>query len=367
MNEPLSQAIRGIGNALRDGDFTNEAEVSSGVVRRLLAALDWPVYDTNVVIPEFAAGRMRVDYALCHPKREAVVLVEVKRPGGVKPDAEEQLFRYCVSVGVPIAVLTDGRMWHFFLPAGQGSYEERCFARLDLTADEGPELKRQLRRYLRYEEVKHGRSPHNAQQDLTRVRLERACARAWRRLVEAPANEFLTLFMQEVRNVAALDPAEADAAEWIRRRARKKPAPPPPPPPPDTPHGQGPGRKDPVVLGGGHWVSFHGQPTRVRKGIDVLVTAFTKLAEYDPSFCQRYGEQYQGRNKRRVARTPREIQPDDRDLRERCRRLPDGWWIDSNLSNKAKVRWIRQACEVAGVKFGQDLRINIPGTFEDPQ
>ena len=40
----LKEHINDIRDNLEQGLFTNEAAVSNGIVRRLLDALDWPIY-----------------------------------------------------------------------------------------------------------------------------------------------------------------------------------------------------------------------------------------------------------------------------------------------------------------------------------
>jgi predicted type IV restriction endonuclease len=44
---------------------------------------------------------------------------------GQSDRAERQLFEYAFHDGVPMAILTDGREWNFFLPGEQGDYGER--------------------------------------------------------------------------------------------------------------------------------------------------------------------------------------------------------------------------------------------------
>jgi len=101
------------------GRYVNETTVSQGIVQRLLHSLGWPVYDTEVVAPEYSLSGRRADYALCHPPREPVILVEVKQVGQSK-GADRQLFEYAFHKGVPMAILTDGQEWNFFLPTEQG-------------------------------------------------------------------------------------------------------------------------------------------------------------------------------------------------------------------------------------------------------
>jgi len=59
-----------------------------------------------------------------------VILIEVKQVGQSK-GADRQLFEYAFHKGVPMAILTDGQEWNFFLPTEQGDYSERQLYKLD--------------------------------------------------------------------------------------------------------------------------------------------------------------------------------------------------------------------------------------------
>src|SRR3990172_9040208 len=127
----LKDHIDQIRAGLTTGNFQNEASVSQGIVLRLLQSLDWPIFDSTVVCPEYSVEGGRVDFALCHPPWKALVFIEVKNIGKDE-GADRQLFEYAFHVGVPLAVLTDGRQWSFYLPGEQGSYDERRVYRLFL-------------------------------------------------------------------------------------------------------------------------------------------------------------------------------------------------------------------------------------------
>ena len=113
--ETLTSAIVDLKQRIAAASFRSEAEISRGVVSRVLHELGWPVFDVHVVTPEFKIGTRKADYALCHPPGKPAVLLEVKDLGKADGKGEKQLFEYCFHQGVPIAVLTDGRSWSFFL------------------------------------------------------------------------------------------------------------------------------------------------------------------------------------------------------------------------------------------------------------
>ena len=125
---------------------------------------------------EYSLGGRRADYALCHPPREPVILVEVKQVGQSK-GADRQLFQYAFHKGVPMAVLTDGQEWHFFLPTEQGDYGERRVYKLDLLERDPQEAEEGFERYLGYEEVRSGRAIEAARRDYRNAARKRTAQR----------------------------------------------------------------------------------------------------------------------------------------------------------------------------------------------
>ena len=102
---------------------------------------------TLLVSPEYQTGEGRADFALCHPPIKPAIFIEVKQPGKAE-DAVRQALEYAFHTGVPFIVLTDGRTWSFYLPAEQGSYEERRVYKLDFFERAPVEATETLSRYL---------------------------------------------------------------------------------------------------------------------------------------------------------------------------------------------------------------------------
>ena len=146
----LEKHIEEIRAGIKAGRFVNEAAVSQGIVLRLLHALSWPAYDTQIVCPEYSLQGRRVDYALCHPPGKPIAFVEVKQIGQSE-GAERQLFEYAFHIGVQLAILTDGQEWNFFLPGEQGDYGERRVYKLDIVERDISECAARLTRYLHYD------------------------------------------------------------------------------------------------------------------------------------------------------------------------------------------------------------------------
>jgi predicted type IV restriction endonuclease len=151
----LEATLTDISARLRQGRFPNEQAISQGIVLRVLQALGWDIYDTTSVWPEFQTGEGRADFALCHPPSKPADFIEVKPPGKAE-DGVRQALEYAFHTGVPFIVLTDGKTWSFYLPAEQGSYEDRRVYKLDLFERPPTEAAETLRRYLARERVESG-------------------------------------------------------------------------------------------------------------------------------------------------------------------------------------------------------------------
>ena len=204
---------------IKAGHFTNEASVSKGIVLRLLSALSWPIFDPKVVISEYPLSGRRVDYALCHPPGKPALFIEVKTMGQ-SGSGERQLFEYAFHKGVPMAILTDGPEWHFYLPAEQGDYEERRVYKLDLVEREIGEIVRRLERYLKYDAVCSGEAVAAARRDYKDVARERltkdTLPQAWAKLIEEEDELLLELVADRVESLCGYKPDSDTVAYFLK-------------------------------------------------------------------------------------------------------------------------------------------------------
>lgn len=353
--------ILDISAGIKAGRYVNEATVSQGVVQRLLNKLGWPVYDTEVVAPEYSLGTKRADYALCHPPREPVILVEVKQVGQSK-GADRQLFEYAFHKGVPMAILTDGQEWNFFLPTEQGDYNERQLYKLDLLERTAEEAEVSLRRYLDYEAVRSGQAIEAARTDYRdaarRRTAQRTLPEAWDRLVESEDELLMELVSDKVEDICGVKPEPDAIAAFLRQHggsqadarpvAERKKAQQSAQPVADS----SPTRSVGYTLDG-RW-----HPARSARA--VMVGVFEELVERNAEFPERFAAlPRHGRKRRYLARTREELYPDSPHLINNAHQLRSGWWIDPHASRSGIERRIKMACEVAGVKYGDDLRVGL--------
>lgn len=205
----MKEDIIDIRNKIKANLFNNEASVSQGIVQRLLSMLGWPVYNTEIVIPEYSLEGRRVDFALCNQLRRPIIFIEVKQLRQCE-GADKQLFQYAFMEGIPMAILTDGQEWHFFLPGEQGSYGDRRFYKLDLLEREPEECVNRLKRYLEYNSVCSGNSVELAKEDfrdITKKRQVKAnLPSAWKKLIEEKDEILIDLISDKVESICGYKP-----------------------------------------------------------------------------------------------------------------------------------------------------------------
>lgn len=359
----LEQHIEEIRTGIKAGRFANEASVSQGIVLRILHALSWPSYDTQIVCPEYSLEGRRVDYALCHPPGKPIAFIEVKQIGQSE-GTERQLFEYAFHVGVPLAILTDGQEWNFFLPGEQGDYGERRVYKLDIVERDIAECVSRLSRYLKYDAIVSGAAIEAAREDYRNVSRDRqmkaTLPKAWAMLVEEEDELLLELVADRVESLCGFKPDPDTVARFLKdhifSRTPSAATQPPrqivPPPTPAAPVGSPVGAVGYII---------NGQRYPAKNARDVLVSVFEALSQRDATFLERFAAlPKHGRTRRYLARSPEELYPGRPDLsREHSTQLSSGWWLGTNVSRAAIERIIEMACEVARINYGRELSINL--------
>lgn len=371
----LTEHIEDVRAGIKAGRYGNEAAVSQGIVLRLLQALGWPTYDTQVVCPEYSLSGRRVDYALCHPSNKPVAFIEVKQIGQ-SDGAERQLFEYAFHVGVPLAILTDGQEWNFFLPAEQGDYSERRVYKLDVVERDVTESGTRLDRYLSYVHISSGAAIAAAREDYKNVSRGRqmlgTLPEAWAKLVAEEDELLLELVADKVESLCGFKPDVDTVARFLRENVSlrsssqnsaqgpRTPASAPLQPAP-TSTSKPTAASPPQPKSGGIGYSFEGRFTTCRNGREVLIAVFEALAQRDSTFLERFASRPKhGRTRRYLARTAEELYPGRPDLaREHSFKLQSGWYVGTNLSHARIERIVEMACEVSRVRFGKELIVNV--------
>ena len=379
----IEDTIHQIQRTLRTGSFGNEASVSNGAVLPILNDLGWPVFNTAVVHPQYPVqpvdqgGKKWVDFALRNPNSgKAAVFVEVKDVGKWAT-GEAQLFGYAFHEGVPLVVLTDGREWSFYLPAGSGSYEDRRVHKLDLLEQDISECSYRLKRYLAHIDVVQEKAFESAKADYDssnrEAAIQQSLPEAWRKLLENPEESLVKSLAEKVEDLCGFKPDHKLCAEFISNSQAPSPAP-SARPKSTSPYG-GPLAEAlrinrPVtspnlptvsrLLPGEIGFVLLGQTYRCSTVKDVLISVFEKLAERDKEFPRRFAARPHGTRRRYLAPNRQGLFPHRLDQQEQfCYRTNFGWYIATNHGRASATRVIHLACEVAQLEYGKDLILNL--------
>ncbi|BAN26122.1 type I restriction endonuclease [Caballeronia insecticola] len=375
----IEQDIQAIRAGIKAGRFSNEASVSQGIVLRLLNSLGWPAYDTDAVWPEYSLSGRRVDYALCHPVGRPIAFIEVKQIGQ-SDGAERQLFEYAFHDGVPMAILTDGREWNFFLPGEQGDYGERRVYKLDIVDRDVGECVERLERYLLHSAIASGVAIQAARDDYRSVSKDRqmhaTLPKAWNQIIDEGDEMLLEIVSDRVESLCGFKPSPDIVAAFLKERlVRVSPLAPrqiqssprmaiQSAKPAEEPSRVQIARSTPVYAPrpssadqGQIGFMFHGKFHPARNAIDTLRQVFDLFIETDASFGERFaGLPKHGRTRRYLARNPSELYPARPDLVSECSiKLDSGWWMGTNHSKQTIAQIIAMACDVAQVTYSRDL------------
>ena len=139
-------------------------------------------------------------------------------------------------------------------------------------------------------------------------------------------------------------------ASWTEKARKRATAAPEPPEPSAAPTGKRAGRL--VLLGQEH-------PYANAK--EAMVMVLRALAERDGTFLQRLAQHasMQGRKRSYIARTTEDLYPDRPDLRPQHADMGQGWLVATNLNNRLKGKILQVGCEVAGLRWGHDLMVEL--------
>ena len=148
----------------------DETATKQYIILPILRALDWQ--DSNLytleVFPEKKVGSGKVDYAL-QQGDNIFVFIECKRWGANIEKHQEQICLYAFMAGVDIAVITNGKIWDFYLPdrttlPGRINvpWQDRIFCSINLEVQR--EAISDFQKYLTKSNVEQGKAKTEAEE-----------------------------------------------------------------------------------------------------------------------------------------------------------------------------------------------------------
>ena len=375
----LEQILKVAVERIRSESLENEAQVKQAIILPILRALDWDDTNPAEFKPEFTVGKGWVDYALLSKGGGPRVFIEAKKLGNMDIAGEKQLFQYAMNNGVPFLILTDGNLWDFYLSMAAGPPPERRFFGAELKREEKlPEYARFLETHLRKSRVVSGSARRGAEHlhetNREREKARQTIPRAWRTLLETPDEMLRDLLAEEVERSCGTKPEPEDVVSFLQERLSPalsettKVAPPVPRPrskssssrsksfSSSTPAASN--RRTPTRIIGFILNNNHNNQVETGASYRTLAEVLKAFDKRDPEFMERLASQTSGRTRRLVARKRNDLYTDRPDFAEKASmNLGNGWWLGHNLSTRTIRKRIIIACEIAGVKFGSQLKL----------
>lgn len=384
--ESVRGTIEKVRRHLEDGSVRSEADVRLYILTPLLRYLGWDLEDPAAVRREYGvtgAKNSFFDYALFGKNDTVVFVIEAKAPGKMDDSARDQLLLYAMRTQTHLGLTTDGATWSFYLPLGGGTSEERLVQTVDLKADSAEVVSRVLDRYLARDRVLGGTALSAATEDRERFALRRIVQSGWEELTAGRNDKLVKAVAGAARTVATRTGAKAPSGRILNDEVRKFirngfsfPSE-IPEVPPEVPGRRPTASRAAAPRAGGAelrpqgnvaW-TFRGE-RRVERNLTTMYVAIISRLYGDcggMDFYARLMAELQGRTRTQIAPSPAEtgLLPEHHKY---LRRLPGGWWLNTNLGSKDKVRNLRRACAVAGVVFGSELVVETapPAVREQP-
>lgn len=379
MNEErLAATITDIRDRLRRQEYTDTERITQGIVMRVLNDLDWPVFDTTVVVPGLEVGKRTVDCALIGQHAVPSVFVQIEGPR--REMTEDFDARVPLSDRAAICAVTNGHQWAFYLSDARAGDRPERFLGLDFRNAGSEAAASTLRRFLGRESVERGDAVRKAVEARTAARRREREAReaerrrrravehlptAWAELVRAGDRELVRILRARVESSCGVPPDPDATIEFLKglQPARARPTLP---------------RRDAVALSknrvepaatrdvteigkGRYSFTWKGSRRRFRTAADLMAAIFTAFAKKDTGFCERFRKRHGGRTRASITRSREKLYPEHPHLvNSAARELPGGYFLGTHMNNAQKERLIRSACKIAGQKFGRDLTVELP-------
>ena len=165
----MNKALSDIRKKLSQGAYRNEEHVRLCLVSRILHELGWDIWNPIEVNAEFPAipneDRTKVDLALFVNSYTPSVFIEIKavdKIGNNLASIEKQLRDYNRNNTALFSIITDGKMWRFYLSQTGGEFAQKCFKVINIQDDDTDDLEIMFTYFLSKEEIASGSAEQEA-------------------------------------------------------------------------------------------------------------------------------------------------------------------------------------------------------------
>jgi len=220
----LVEFIKKIQSDSRFGAF-DEAAIKQGVVLKILSLLDWDPFDVDEVLPEYEIQGSKVDFCLKKQKTNKVFIL-VRKNGEDLEKHQDKILSLSIQGKVPIAILTNGLTWWFFLPLVQGSAEEKKFLAIDMATQKAEEASETFENFLTKESILSGET-EKAAEDIYTARqrdffIKETLPKAWAQIMSDPKKWLADILGSVTEEMCGYHPDREVIEEFISSKFAEK-------------------------------------------------------------------------------------------------------------------------------------------------
>jgi predicted type IV restriction endonuclease len=115
----------------------------------------------------------------------------------------------------------------------------------------------------------------------------------------------------------------------------------------------------PSTNGGSVSYKLDGETHVASDATEAMINILSDLAQYDDNFYPKLAEKVRGRTRNHIARSRSEVYPGRPGLARYVKEIGPGWFIGCNIANREKKKILCAACDVMGLTFDRDLKIDL--------
>jgi len=203
----------------------DEAALKQGVVLKILSLLDWDPFDVDEVLPEYEIQGSKVDFCLKKQKTHKVFIL-VRKNGEDLQKHQDKVLSLSIQGKVPIAILTNGLTWWFFLPLVQGSAEEKKFLAIDMAIQKAEEASETFESFLTKESILSGETEKAAEGIYTaRQRdfsIKETLPKAWAEIMSDPKKWLADILGSVTEQMCGYHPDREVIEEFLSSKFTEK-------------------------------------------------------------------------------------------------------------------------------------------------
>lgn len=185
----------------------DEAKIKQAVIECLLHGLGWDIFNSDEVQREYSIANKKIDFAL-RINNTNKVFIMVARIGANLKAHQGQLLNFASQQAVPLAILTNGITWWFYLPLHDVDREQSKFYTIELVQQDTNDIIDGFINFLSRPNVHNNSAIQNAK-DLHEKQqrafiIQQTLPKAWNKIMSEPNKRLIEIIIDEVEVLSGI-------------------------------------------------------------------------------------------------------------------------------------------------------------------